>query len=1153
MEEGGLGIRILEIINKALLMKLVWKIQNSEAEWAKFMRDKFTTIAGTFTSISIWRDAWIKEKPLVEIFDEDEYMLQNIDMKVADLIVNGKWLIPFSLLKYFQEEELPIISRQKDTRMWTGTMLGKFIVSLAVEVLGFEAGRPYTVRKNTMICWYAMFNGKVLGFEAGKPYAARVNTMICCIILCLLSSHGCHEEERKALLNFKSSLDDPSGRLSSWQDIFQHRNCCEWRGIGCSRESLHVVSIDLRNTKLEDYINEFSYRDGDPPSTALQGKLSPSLLRINHLEYLDLSFNDFQQSEIPFRFSDLTKLAHLDLTFTNFTTSISAHFSNVSSLQYLDLSCPPIEYFFHSSCLESPSTKWLRGLVNLHVLKLSGIDLFEATSSKDTFSEDVSYLSNLRYLDISVCDISSPILPIFQFQNLSHLSTLYLSSNDINSAIPIQLANLTSLSVLDLSVCSLHGSLPYLPQLKELDVSDNDDLHTDLTRMFEYRWPKLQILDISATEMTGPIPSSISNAPQLVSLSAAWCSIQGSLPFSIYNLSRLQRLDLDDSKITSYIHSSISNLKELNYLDLSFNNFQGPIPESICKIVTLQYLDLGSNNITGTIPSCITKLQNLGSFDVSKNSITGTVSLISLIDELSLTTLDLSSNNLTVVTDQHLYPTKFKLRSLRLEALNMQGFIPTSICNLTRLKYLGLSSNNLTGAIPSCISKLKNLNILDLSKNRLSGHLPPVPPSVNNLYLSNNELSGSIPSSICSQKPRNTKWDLIIPILIFQDDLIINLSRNKLSGIVPYSIGYCTNLIILDISNNNLTGNVPNELQHTNLIYLALSDNNLNGPFPMLIRSLLYLRVLNLRNNKFEGNIPVGLGSLERLAILSLRSNRFNGSIPNDIIHLQELRILDLSLNDFSGPIPLKLGNLTTLTSKLFISTDGITVPLSLDLYQSYTMQYQVSIKGTMAQFEMSDIYSLGIDLSCNFLTGNIPQEIGLLEGLAMLNLSHNLLSGNIPSSVGNMSSLESLDLSCNRLSGHIPQSLTSIDSLGFLNLSNNNFTGRIPRASHFDTLSVDGYAFVGNDLLCGFPLEKVCDRESNVDIGDTSPSSKVEEDDQDEGKEKLLLYAIVALGCAVGFWGLFFVLLLNKQNWWFPYWRNIDLLAVNIVERCIR
>lgn len=162
----------------------------------------------------------------------------------------------------------------------------------------------------------------------------------------------------------------------------------------------------------------------------------------------------------------------------------------------------------------------------------------------------------------------------------------------------------------------------------------------------------------------------------------------------------------------------------------------------------------------------------------------------------------------------------------------------------------------------------------------------------------------------------------------------------------------------------------------------------------MLIQSLLSLRVLNLRNNKFEGNIPVGLGSLERLAILSLRSNRFNGSIPKDIIHLQELRILDLSLNNFSGPIPLKLGNLTTLTSKLFTSTDGITVPLSLDLYQSYTMQYQVSIKGIMAQFEVSDIYSLGIDLSCNFLTGNIPEEIGLLQGLAMLNVSYNLFSG---------------------------------------------------------------------------------------------------------------------------------------------------------------
>ncbi|KAI3971449.1 hypothetical protein MKW92_033620 [Papaver armeniacum] len=167
-----------------------------------------------------------------------------------------------------------------------------------------------------------------------------------------LSAHACHEKERRALLNFKSSLDDPSGRLSTWEESLQHRNCCDWRGIKCSKESLHVISIDLRNTMLEDYINEFLPGDKlDPTSNSLRGKLSPSLLSINHLEHLDLAFNDFQGSEIPFWFSELTELTSLDLSYTNLIASISIHFSNLSSLQYLDLSCgttPNLRY--SSSC-----------------------------------------------------------------------------------------------------------------------------------------------------------------------------------------------------------------------------------------------------------------------------------------------------------------------------------------------------------------------------------------------------------------------------------------------------------------------------------------------------------------------------------------------------------------------------------------------------------------------------------------------------------------------------------------------------------------------------------------------------------------------------------------------------------------------------------
>ncbi|KAI3836623.1 hypothetical protein MKW92_014971 [Papaver armeniacum] len=429
------------------------------------------------------------------------------------------------------------------------------------------------------------------------------------ITLSPLATHGCNEQERRALLDFKSSMSDPANRLISWKEGIQHQNCCNWQGIRCSSDSFHIISINLRNTELEIHYQKPTY--GKPVhSTAIHGKFSSSLFNITNLEYLDLSYNDFQKSQIPLQISDLTKLTHLDPKNSNFSSSISTGLANLTSLRYLDLSCAEDFYY---SCLELSSTKWMSGLGNSQELRLTGIDLSETTSSQDKFAQHISYLSNLRELDLSGCNISSTNFPIHQFHNLSRISSLMMSFNyGLNSQIPVQLANLTSLSILDLSDCGLHGLL---------DVSGNFDLQPDLTRMFQHQWPKLKTLSVAATKVIGSnIPFSISNAPMLVSLSLSGCSIQGSLPHSIYNLSRLQFLELSDNNITGYIHSSISNLKYLNHLDLSYNNFQGSIPKSICEISPLRILMLNNNNITGTIPSCISKLQNLGVFHVYANS-----------------------------------------------------------------------------------------------------------------------------------------------------------------------------------------------------------------------------------------------------------------------------------------------------------------------------------------------------------------------------------------------------------------------------------------------------------------------------------------------------------------------------------------------------
>ena len=85
------------------------------------------------------------------------------------------------------------------------------------------------------------------------------------------------------------------------------------------------------------------------------------------------------------------------------------------------------------------------------------------------------------------------------------------------------------------------------------------------------------------------------------------------------------------------------------------------------------------------------------------------------------------------------------------------------------------------------------------------------------------------------------------------------------------------------------------------------------------------------------------------------------------------------------------------------------------------------------------------VDLSHNYLAGEISRELGQSPHLAILRITNNALSGSIPPELGNIDSLQVLNLSVNALTGSIPPELGNIDSLQVLNLSVNALSGSIP------------------------------------------------------------------------------------------------------------
>jgi hypothetical protein len=143
--------------------------------------------------------------------------------------------------------------------------------------------------------------------------------------------------------------------------------------------------------------------------------------------------------------------------------------------------------------------------------------------------------------------------------------------------------------------------------------------------------------------------------------------------------------------------------------------------------------------------------------------------------------------------------------------------------------------------------------------------------------------------------------------------------------------------------------------------------------------------------------------------------------------------------------------------------------------------------------------------------------------------LSWNQLIGNIPNNIGSLTDLEILDLSYNHFSGPIPSSIASMTFLSHFHLSYNNHLGQIRTANQFGT-SNEPSIYEGNPRLCGEPLPTNCS--SLLDGGGEQESKHEDGGDGDDDKiERLVLYAWIAAEYFTGF-GIVCDSLVLKKSW---------------------
>ncbi|KAJ4792361.1 Leucine-rich receptor-like protein kinase family protein [Rhynchospora pubera] len=599
----------------------------------------------------------------------------------------------------------------------------------------------------------------------------------------------------------------------------------------------------------------------------------------------------------------------------------------------------------------------------------------------------------------------------------SFVTQISLPSKGLTGEISPFLTNLTQLSYLNLSSNFLSGPLPVELLSLSTSLAVLDVSFNKLSGPIPgFQNPVIQVLNISSNFFTGLLP--IINATSLLSLNATNNSLSGSIPdYLCANSLSLASLSISYNKFSGKISPGLGNCIALREFYAASNNLTGSLPDELFELASLEHLSLSTNRIHGSLNGAlIARLQNLVTLDLGLNFLTG--SIPESIGQLNkLCYLHLSNNNLT-------------------------GILPSAIVNCTKLRQLNLRENNLTGSLQSFnFTQLSNLQLLDLFNNNFTGEIPETIYTCKNLNavrVSSNNLTGQISPDIINLKALS----------------FLSLSGNPFVNITGtlQILSKCKKLTALLIS-RSFIGEAPPiepawENGFENIQIFSMGYSNLTGTIPSWISKMTKLEVLDLSSNQFTGQIPAWLGSLSSLFYLDLSHNHLSGKIPQSMTHLPLLDSVHRIKQLDPGYLELPL--------------------------------YRKPYNGSRQQYKQLTALPPTINLGTNQLNGTIPEDIGRLIMLFVLDLSQNNISGPIPDSLGNLTNLQTLDLSRNNLSGIIPASLGQLHFLATFSVAFNNLFGPIPTGGQFNTFSNSSYE--GNSNLCGPVVMRKCSNHSNED-----------------------------------------------------------------------
>lgn len=131
----------------------------------------------------------------------------------------------------------------------------------------------------------------------------------------------------------------------------------------------------------------------------------------------------------------------------------------------------------------------------------------------------------------------------------------------------------------------------------------------------------------------------------------------------------------------------------------------------------------------------------------------------------------------------------------------------------------------------------------------------------------------------------------------------IVLENLNLSGTLdPVSLCKVSNLLVLSLNFNNLTGILSPEISNCNrLTHFYLTGNRFSGNLPDSITNLPNVKRIVISNNDFSGDLPDFSRTTTLLTFLA-QNNQFTGQLPG--FNYNQLQDFNIANNNFTGPVP---------------------------------------------------------------------------------------------------------------------------------------------------------------------------------------------------------------------------------------------------------